>query len=350
MKCLRKKALKFMVEVIREEEKKLRSCRRTSGLLIVDKPAGWTSHDIVAKLRKHLGVRKIGHAGTLDPDATGLLPLCVGQAARITEYLMDIPKAYRVRLKFGEETDTDDASGRVIRKTEISGITEEQVRSALNLFSGEIQQVPPLFSAVRKHGRRLYEYARKGEDVCREPRAVTIYEIREGECRLPEISFWVRCSRGTYMRSLCRDIGRVMGMSAHMSRLRRTESASFTEKDAHPLSEITAMNPDDVTALLVPMDVPLSHFIPVVVRSDRIQKIRYGQPLDQEDLAGMPDSWQTGRLCRLYGEDGDFLSIGRLDRSPSGVPNVHPKKVFCQDEKIALLDSSDMLKSNRQKE
>ncbi len=325
--------MKSVVEVRSEEGKKLRSRVGTDGLLIVDKPAGWTSHDIVAKLRRHLGIPKIGHAGTLDPDATGLLPLCVGQATRITEYLMDIPKAYRVRLKLGEETDTDDASGRVIGRHDVNRITEEQVRSALNLFLGEIQQVPPIFSAVRKNGRRLYEYARRGEDVFPEPRAVTIYEIREVECHLPDVSLFVRCSRGTYIRSLCRDIGRALGIGAHMTWLRRTESASFTEKDAYPLPEILAMNPDDVMALLIPMDIPLSHFTSVVVRSDRVQKIRHGQSLGPEDLAGMSDTWQTGRLSRIYGENGEFLSIGRLDRSRSGVPLVFPKKVFCQDVK-----------------
>lgn len=331
--CLRKTALKSVVEVNDKEGRELRSHGRTDGLLIVDKPAGWTSHDIVARHRRHLGIRKIGHAGTLDPDATGILPLCLGQATRVTEYLMDIPKAYRVRLKFGEETDTDDASGRVIRKHEVNGITEEQVQSALNLFLGEIQQVPPIFSAIRKNGRRLYEYARAGEAVFPEPRAVTIYDISELECSLPDASFFVRCSRGTYIRSLCRDIGRVLGMGAHMTWLRRTESASFTEKDAHPLSEILAMKPEEVMALVVPMDLPLTHFTPVVVRSDRLLKISHGQSLGPEDLVRMPDFWPTGEFSRIYGENGEFLSIGRLERSESGVPLVLPKKVFCQDEK-----------------
>ena len=301
----------------------------THGLLVIDKPAGWSSHDVVAKLRKILGVRKVGHAGTLDPDATGLLPVCVGQATRIVEYLIEIPKAYRLRMKLGEETDTEDASGQVTKRHDLKGLNEEQVRSVVLGFQGDIQQVPPMFSALKKNGRRLYEYARDGEEVTRRSRSVTIYEIGDLHCDIPEISFYVRCSRGTYIRSLCRDIGRKLGVGGHLADLRRTECATFTEKDAHTLSEIDGMGREKALSLLVTMDAPLRHFTPVEVHSDRAYKICRGQDISEEDLSREPGRLHPGDLLRIYSENGTFLAIGMAGQSSSDTLIVSPKKVFC---------------------
>ncbi len=324
-------ALNSLVEEKIQETPGLKERKEVHGLLIVDKPAGWTSHDVVAKLRKTLGVRKVGHAGTLDPDATGLLPICVGRATRIVEYLIEIPKAYRVQLKLGEETDTEDASGRVIKRCEPREITDSEIQAAVKRFQGEVRQVPPMFSAIRKNGRRLYEYARAGEEVPREARAVTIYDIRNLQCKLPYISFEVRCSKGTYIRSLCRDIGRELGVGAHLTELCRTESATFTEKDAYPLSELIDMEREEVLSMLIPMDLPLGHFEPVSVRSDRIRKICHGQPLTLDDLYERKEVLKMGEHLRIYSEKGRFLAIGKADRSSAGETVIRPRKVFCGD-------------------
>jgi tRNA pseudouridine55 synthase len=321
--------LNSLVEENIQGTPELKAPGEVHGLLIVDKPAGWTSHDVVAKLRNTLGVRKVGHAGTLDPDATGLLPICVGKATRIAEYLMDIPKAYRVRLKLGEETDTEDASGRVIKRCELRDIPESDIEAAVKLFQGEVRQVPPMFSAIRKNGRRLYEYARAGEEVFREARTVTIYDIRNLQCELPYVSFDARCSRGTYIRSLCRDIGRELGVGAHLTELRRTESAAFTEKDAHSLSNILEMEREEALSMLVPMDLPLAHFEAVSVRFDRVRKVCHGQALSLGDLFERKAALVMGETLRIYSEKGCFLAIGQAGQSSSGETEIFPRKVFC---------------------
>lgn len=302
---------------------------KTDGLLVLDKPSGWTSHDAVAKLRNILGIRRIGHIGTLDPDATGLLPACLGKATRIVEYLMDLPKSYQVQMKLGEETDTDDASGQVIASGAWKQLSEDRVQAEVMRFQGEISQVPPMFSAIKKNGRRLYEYARNGEEVEREPRTVIIHEIGDFTCDLPDVSFYVRCSKGTYVRSLCRDIGRALGSRAHMAGLRRTESATFTEKDAVSISEIARLGREQALSLLIPMDRPLGHLQAVEVRSDSAKKICQGAPVASDDLVRQPEAWRMGDLLRVYNEKGVFMAIGKAHRSAQGVFLVLPQKVFC---------------------
>lgn len=320
--------LKSLVKERQGRERERGPQHGAHGILVVDKPSGPTSHDVVARLRRVLGVRKMGHAGTLDPGATGLLPVCMGQATRVVEYLMDLPKSYSVSLKLGEETDTEDASGQVIKRHGLSGVTEEAVKAATMQFLGEVLQTPPMFSAIRKNGRRLYEYAREGKEVHREARTVTFYDICDLQYDFPSVSFSVRCSRGTYIRTLCRDIGRELGVGAHLTDLRRTESAGFTERDAHPLAEIEEMGREKAISLLVPMDVPLAHFEAAAVRSDRIHKVSQGQPLGVEDLVVHPDSWASGNFLRLYGADGMFLGIGTIGRSLKDTPLVLPRKVL----------------------
>ncbi len=303
------------------------------GILVVDKPGGWTSHDVVAKVRRLLGIRKVGHVGTLDPEATGLLPVCVGSATRIVEYLMELPKSYRVECILGEETDTHDATGRVVARHDPSRLSGDQIRTVIMRFRGTIEQVPPMYSAVRKNGRRLYELARRGERVPRDPRTVTLYEICEVVCSIPRISFVVRCSKGTYVRALCRDIGRELGVGAHMSRLRRIESASFVEKDAYSLDRIMEMDKEEIFSLLVPMDRALAAFQPVVVRQPGLRKVCQGQPLVEEDFSEKPvfGSWKENRMFTVYGEDGAFLAVAKAGRSASTQPALFPKKVFCTD-------------------
>lgn len=300
------------------------------GILVVDKPAGWTSHDVVAGMRKRLGIKRVGHAGTLDPAATGLLPLCVGRATRIVEYLITLPKTYQARLKLGEETDTEDATGRILETGAPAELTPDRVRSVILSFLGDSMQIPPMYAALKVDGRRLYEYAREGDEILREPRAIHIYAIDDIAVNLPYASFRVRCSKGTYIRSLCRDVGRELGVGAHLTGLRRTESASFREVDAQPLDRLMGMSRTALYDLLIPMDRPLVCFEAVTVGLEAASKICHGQAVTGTDLRGIPDPWPVGHLVRIYGDDGTFLALGEAVFGRPGEPSVRPKKVLCQ--------------------
>ena len=217
------------------------------GLVAVDKPAAWTSHDVVARLRRIFGQRRVGHAGTLDPDATGLLLVGLGGATRLLRFLQDSGKEYRARVMFGVATDTLDASGAVLERTEMP-LTRVQLERAAEAFRGAIEQVPPMVSALKVNGRRLYELARAGEEIERKPRDVRIDELEIEDFTsgdYPEATLRVSCSSGTYIRSLAADLGTALGGCAHLVRLRRLRIASFSVEEAHSLAEIEA-DPDAV--------------------------------------------------------------------------------------------------------
>ena len=325
--------LKLLAEAAKDRDPKIGELTKVRGLLVVDKPAGWTSHDVVAKVRQIIGIQKIGHVGTLDPDATGLLPLCVGQATRIIEYLRDIPKTYTVRMKLGEETDTEDATGKIVKRQPLNGLSEQQVRESVISFQGEILQVPPIYSALKKDGRRLYEYAREGKDVPREARKINLYEITDIQCSLPYAAFSVKCSSGTYVRSLCRDIGRALGVGAHLAELRRTNCIHFTEKDSYPLSDLIAMKRESVLSILVAMDLPLRDMASVAVQTDHVQRLCQGQPVTTEELVEEFESLKTGHIFRIYHENGTFIAIGEAGRLEGSKTALFPKKVFCDPSK-----------------
>ncbi len=207
------------------------------GIVLVNKPKGITSHDVVDVARGRLGIRKIGHAGTLDPMATGLLILLVGKATKLSSRFSQFDKQYEATLHLGIRTDTADAEGKVIEEREVS-VSESQIKEAFSKFVGEIEQVPPMVSAIRYKGKRLYELARKGIVVPRPPRRVTIYELKITEINLPYVSFVVTCSKGTYIRKLCEDIGELLGCGAHQCRLHRIRIGPFSVKEAIELEEL----------------------------------------------------------------------------------------------------------------
>lgn len=217
------------------------------GLVVVDKAAGWTSHDIVAKLRGIYGQRRVGHAGTLDPDATGVLLVGLGRVTRVLRYLQETTKIYRARVQFGVATDTLDASGSVLERTEMS-ITREQLEAASRAFVGDIEQVPPMVSAIKVGGRKLYDMARQGLEVERAPRPVHIdaVDIEEFEAgAYPQATLRVVCSSGTYIRTLAADLGTALGGCASLAALRRLQVGAFTEAEAHSIEKIAA-TPDDL--------------------------------------------------------------------------------------------------------
>lgn len=297
------------------------------GILAVHKPAGFTSHDVVAKTRGILKMKRIGHTGTLDPAVTGVLPLCLGRATRMVEYLQELPKEYEATLMLGVATDTEDMSGTIIERREGLSITEEQVRAALSQFIGTISQVPPMYSALKQNGKRLYELAREGKIVERKAREVRIEELEllsyQPDGTYPSISFRVLCSKGTYIRTLCVDIGRALGVPAAMAELRRTVSAGITETECLTLEEISAhVAEGTLDGRLIPVDVAVSHLAAHHIPEEKVKQALQGQRLSSK-LLEPPVRW--GENIRLYGAAGQFLGIFRGEETTGAIT---PVKVF----------------------
>ena len=297
------------------------------GVLPVHKPAGFTSHDVVAKARRLLRERRIGHTGTLDPDVTGVLPLCIGKATRIVEYLQELPKEYEAELTIGYATDTEDSSGAVLTQLDQVELDEETFRAALNRFVGVIEQTPPMYSAVKVNGKRLYELAREGVVVERASRQATIHDIQllsfDSSTRYPKALLRVRCSKGTYIRTLCVDIGKSLGYPAVMSKLIRTETSGIPLSRCYTLEEIEQLTQDGkLEAALIPVEEAISYLPSVRLSADLVIMARNGMRLP---VAGTIKS-ELGEqsLVRVFIEQ-DFIGIYRLD---SEEEQLLPVKVF----------------------
>ena len=271
-----------------------------NGILIIDKPAGWTSHDVVAKLRGLLRERRIGHAGTLDPMATGVLPVFVGRATRAVEFAAEREKEYLAGLRLGVVTDTQDTTGTVLETHPVCA-DRPQVEAVLARFRGEITQIPPMYSALKRDGKKLYELARQGKTVERKPRNITIsgLEVLEQQSGR-EFLLRVRCSKGTYVRTLCHDIGAALGCGGCMSALRRTEAAGFSLAEAVPLEAL--LDAPDPAALLRPVDAYFFRYPAVTVEGTALRKAKNGNPFPCSAADG---DW------RVYGPGGEFLLLGR---------------------------------------
>ncbi|MFV9509810.1 tRNA pseudouridine(55) synthase TruB [Tepidibacillus sp. LV47] len=279
------------------------------GVLPIFKPKGMTSHDVVHRLRKILKIKRIGHTGTLDPEVTGVLPICIGKATRIAEYIMDLPKSYQGRVTLGIATTTEDATGEVIEETEVEFIPEEQIKDVLQTFIGEIEQVPPMYSSIKIHGQRLYQLARQGKTVEREPRKVRIYNLEMIDyhpTKHPKIDFTVTCSKGTYIRTLCVDIGKKLGYPAHMSYLIRTKSGPFHLEQTYTLEEIEQIaDTEKLKQAIIPLSESLPHLPKVILPKEEIdKKVFNGQKIvlqlskTYEGLVRICDS--KGNLAALY--------------------------------------------------
>lgn len=246
------------------------------GIININKPAGMTSHDCIYVLRRVTGIKRIGHTGTLDPNATGVLPICIGSSSRVAEYMDLDYKAYHCTLTLGLETDTLDIWGAVLADKRGTFIcTEAQIRDAFAGFSGKISQYPPKYSAVRIGGRRLYEYARSGEEIEIKPREVYIesLDIEDIDLEKNEITFSVTCSKGTYIRTICSDVGTILGCGAAMSALTRTRSGVFTLEDAVPLATLQAgLSEEEINAYILPTDTPLVNFGVAVIKTEERAK------------------------------------------------------------------------------
>lgn len=236
---------------------------KESGVLLVDKPEDWTSHDLVNLVRRRFRIKKVGHCGTLDPIATGLVVLVLGRATKLSSRLMCQDKEYSGTMRLGIETHSQDRAGEVTATREIDGIDEERIRAVMQTFVGDLMQIPPMVSALKRDGKRLYELARQGVEVEREPRPITISRLDIHDIHLPFVDFSVACTKGTYVRTLCADIGGALGCGAHLHALRRTRSGSFTVSDAHTVDHIKSWDRETLLATMTPLADIVVHLMEV---------------------------------------------------------------------------------------
>jgi tRNA pseudouridine55 synthase len=279
--------------------------RRVNGILLLDKPAGLTSNAALQVVKKLYAARKAGHTGSLDPLATGLLPLCFGEATKVSGFLLDADKDYQVTCRLGERTSTGDAEGEVLEQCPVDGISEQQLREALGGFVGDIEQIPPMYSALKHQGQPLYRLARAGQEVPRQAREVTIHRLQLVSWELPFLEFRVRCSKGTYVRTLAEDIAQAMGSCAHLQALRRLAVEPFQEQGMVTLDQLETRVAEGLAdECLLPPDAGLAEW--PVVRLDEMgeRRFRHGNP-----VAG---SGSVGGLVRVYGPGGKLLGLGEV--------------------------------------
>ena len=275
-----------------------------NGILLIDKQPDWTSNDVVAKLKGILHQRRIGHSGTLDPMATGLLVVFVGRATRAVEFAEGHDKRYLAGLRLGITTDTQDITGTVLEEKNVS-VSMEELNQALALFRGEIQQVPPMYSAIKHQGRRLYDIARKGGEVERKPRTITIHDLRLIGQQNGDWLLDVSCSKGTYVRTLCHDLGQTLGCGGCMSSLRRVQAGQFSVDQAVTLEQVQIMADEGrAEELLLPVDSLFDQYPACVVDAAQEKKIRCGNQVESGLAVGM---------YRVYNQGGDFLMLGRAE-------------------------------------
>ena len=305
-----------------------------NGILNINKPEGWTSQDVVAKLRRRLHIRRVGHTGTLDPMATGVLPVCFGKATRIIEYYDDDFKTYEAEMKLGMVTDTLDITGTVL-ETKPVDVSEDDVIQTIDSFRGWITQIPPKYSALKVNGKPLYKYAREGVEVEIKSRKIYVEDIQPVEVNLGEnrILFRVTCSKGTYIRTICDDIGKKLGCGGTMTSLQRTQSGCFRVEDARTLPEILEMTDEELERCVIPMDETLVHLGRIELKSMESVPFYYnGREIDTGYVnvlasPAVPEAMQKesrlGDKYRVYDPEGKFLGISSLREN-----TLYPEKVI----------------------
>lgn len=272
-----------------------------NGIVIIDKPAGWTSQDVVSKLRGVLHTKRIGHGGTLDPMATGVLPVFVGRATRGVEFFEHARKCYEATLRLGITTDTEDISGTVLRENSVC-VSEDDFEKTLEAFRGEIQQIPPMYSALKINGQKLCDLARRGKEVERKPRAVTIYELTCLEFAGDTARLRVECSKGTYIRTLCKDIGEALGCGGCMQALRRIAAGAYTIEQAVPLMDLVESTAPE--KFLRPVDSMFSQYDAVTLTANQERRCRNGNSFSID----LPEG-----TYRAYGQSGEFLMLAKIE-------------------------------------
>ncbi len=294
-----------------------------NGILNICKPAGITSFGVVSAVRRLIGEKRVGHAGTLDPMAEGVLPICFGKATRVIEYLQEDNKLYRAEIVLGTSTDSYDAAGKITMQADYSSVSRRQLEKSLEGFRGDIQQTPPMFSAVKHNGQRLYSLAREGVSVERKSRPAHIYRLDLVSFKPPLVVLDIECSRGTYIRSLAHDLGEALGCGAHVSALARLAYGPFIIEDAVSPSLLeTAVKDNDWQKYVYAIDSVLQSWQKITVDDEKAQLIRYGSGIDITDIHVKADVTER---CLAYDNEDDLLAILVFDAEKD---NWHPQKVF----------------------
>ena len=292
------------------------------GVLIVHKEAGWTSHDVVAKVRKLLGGRKVGHAGTLDPSATGVLPILVGRATRIAEYLIDWDKEYQAVLRLGETTDTQDATGQVLTRVDPGEVAEDVLQGVIAQFRGVQQQLPPMYSAVKVGGQPLYKAARAGRTVDRVQRSIEIHQLEILAVHGRDVALRIVCSKGTYVRTLCADIGQALGVGGHLYTLERRRVGPLLLEQAVTIDQVASHLAMGILGRqFISLDQLLVQLPEVVVNAEQAQRVLHGSPIFPVSVGQLPSSLSTVSV-RLKDTAGQLLAIGTHDTGRGGAIRI----------------------------
>ena len=282
-----------------------------NGVLNIFKPKGMSSFDAVRVVKKVAGTGKVGHTGTLDPEATGVLPICIGRATKIIDYIMDSEKVYEVTLKLGIRTTTYDLEGEVLEERDPSHLTEEEILNSINSFKGEYSQIPPMYSALKQNGVRLYELARKGIEVERKGRLINIHNLEDIKINNPYISMKVTCSKGTYIRSLCYDIGEKLGVFATMTQLNRAKTSVFSQEKSININELTKENINDY---ILSMEEALEKYDKIIVNKKYVKLLVNGVRI--ADGRFTKDKVINNKLYRVYDDENNFIGLG--ERNDAG--------------------------------
>jgi tRNA pseudouridine55 synthase len=324
----------------RKDAKKNRKVKPTllmNGAFIIDKPPGFTSHDVVARIRKIIGERRVGHTGTLDPFATGVLVILVGRATRLAQFLSGAEKEYEAVIRLGYQTDTGDMTGTRLPanfSSEAESPTEQQIETAMSSLTGEIDQTPPMYSAKKIGGRKLYELARKGEEVAREPVRITVHKFepipeagrsaKQDSDGTRDIKVRVVCSAGTYIRTLAEDLGKHLGVGAHLTELRRTRAGTFRIEDAITLEQLAELSQSNTAEMkVIPSDTILSHLPAIDLTADEVTRTIHGIDLSVDEHVVL--NWEDGAPVRMRSADSQLIAVGTYDESQNA---IHPKVVI----------------------
>jgi tRNA pseudouridine55 synthase len=305
----------------------LRAC---NGVLIVNKPTGMSSGYACRKVGRHFGLKKTGHLGTLDPLATGVLPLCINDGTRVAQYLMHVDKEYVATMRLGSTTDTQDSQGQELSRTDVLPDSPETIRQVCVRFQGEQLQMPPMYSALKRNGQPLYKMARRGETVERKQRAITVFELEVVAIELPDVTLRVCCSGGTYIRTLCHDIGQVLGCGAHVSALQRTRCGYFEIDAALPLEKALELEANMVPQQsFVAMREALQDMPEIMLSNELERKVCNGVSLSGPELPALcRETFPPGAMVKLIAQDGRLISIGSSTCSDGNDAILRPVRVF----------------------
>lgn len=307
-----------------QQANKPMSKRNVHGILLLDKRLGVSSNRALQEVKRLFQAKKAGHTGSLDPLASGLLPLCFGEATKVSGLMLDADKRYTVKVQLGKVTDTGDLEGKVIAVNEIPKFWQDNLDSVLNTFVGEIEQIPPMYSALKHNGKKYYELAREGKQLERKARNIKIFEIKRRELGQDNFIIDVHCSKGTYIRSLAEDIGKKLGCGATVSELRRTASGQFDIKNSLTIEQLKAMSFDQLDGQLIAVDKPLENFPSINLNEQMARAIKHGQAVQLTDVGD-----NIGKV-RMYCK-GDFLGLGEALLSGK----LLPKKIFSIDSNLS---------------